>query len=265
MYKKQKLRGTFVSFPSSSSPSRVTSLFILLMTFSLSLSIITMLYVPQQQEAIAQNTTTPSSPPLPSQATNITNTTTPQAANITAEDFLTYENTTYGIRIQYPAIWQVGESNQTSQDNVKTIVAFRSPKDRISDTIAESVIIGVENLPPEENISLDSYSTLQIAGLTQSFPDFDLEQSTPITLAGSPGHKIVYSETVQQHPIKTMLVWAIKDNKAYIITFAGEEVKFSDYLPTIQKMIDSFEFINSTRGSNNSTAQSSTSTSTTNQ
>jgi hypothetical protein len=261
MCKKQKLRGTFVSFPSSSSPSRIAILFILLMTFSLSLSIITMLYVPQQQEAMAQNTTIPSpSPPPPSQATNITNTTTPKPTNITAEDFLTYENTTYGIRIQYPVIWQVGEPNQTSQDNVKTIVAFRSPKDRISDTIAESVIIGVENLPPEENISLDAYSTLQIAGLTQFSTDFDLEQSTPIVLAGSPGHKIVYSETVQQHPIKTMQVWTIKDNKAYIISFAGEEAKLSNYLPTIQKMIDSFEFINSTRGSNNSTAQSSTST-----
>jgi eukaryotic-like serine/threonine-protein kinase len=216
--------------------------------FSLSLSIIAILYVPQQQKAMAQNTTTPS--PSPSQATNIT-----------AEDFLTYENTTYEIRIQYPAVWQKGESNQTSQDDViNTIVAFRAPKDRISDTIAENIIIGVENLPPEENISLAAYSTLQIADLTQFSTDFDLEQSTPIVLADSPAQKIVFSETVQQIPIKTMQVWTIKDNEAYIITFAGEAAKYSDYLPTIQKMIDSFEFINSTRGSNNSTAQSSTST-----
>jgi hypothetical protein len=258
MCKKQKLRGMFVSFPSSSSPSRIAILFILLMTFSLSLSIITMLYVPQQQEAKAQNTTTPQPP---SQTTNITNTTTPQATNITAEDFLTYENTTYGIRIQYPAVWQKGESNQTTADNViNTIVAFRAPKDRISDTIAENVVIGVENLPPEENISLTAYSTLQIADLTQFSTDFDLEQSTPIVLAGSPAQKIVFSETIQQIPIKRIQVWTIKDNKAYIITFAGEAAKYSDYLPTIQKMIDSFEFINSNRGSNNSTAQSSTST-----
>jgi hypothetical protein len=261
MCKKQKLGGTFVSFSSSSSSSRIAILFILLMTFSLSFPIITMLYFTQQQEAIAQNTTTP---PPPSQSTNITNATTPQATNITAEDFLTYENTTYGIRIQHPAGWQVGESNQTSQDNVvNNIVAFRSPKDRISDTIAENVIIGVENLRPEENISLDAYSTLQIAEFTQFSTNFDLEQSTPIILAGNPAHKIVFSETVQQQPIKRMQVWTIKDNKAYIITFAGEAAKYSDYLPTIQKMIDSFEFINSTRGSNNSTAQSSTPSATT--
>ena len=248
MCKKQNLIGTFVSFPSSS--SHIAILFILLMTFSLSLLIITMLYIPQQQEAMAQNTTT--TPPPPSQATNIT----------TREDFLTYENTTYGIRIQYPAGWQEGESNQTSEDSVLNyIVAFRSPKDRISDTVAENVIVSVENLPPEQNISLAAYSTRQIADLTQFSPDFDLQQSIPTVLAGIPAHKIVFSETVQQQQtIKEMQVWTIKDNKAYIIAFAGEAAKYSDYLPTVQKMIDSFEFINSTRRSNNSTAQSSTAT-----
>ena len=246
MCKKQKLIGTFVSFPSS---SHIAILFILSMTFSLSLLIITMLYIPQQQEAMAQNTTT-TTPPPPSQATNTTR-----------EDFLTYENTTYGIRIQYPAGWQEGETNQTSENGViNYIVAFRSPKDRISDTVAESVIIGVENLPPEQNISLAAYSTRQIADLTQFSQDFDLQQSIPTVLAGIPAHKIVYSETVQQIPIKTMLVWTIKDNKAYIIRFAGEAAKSSDYLPTVEKMIDSFEYINSTRGANNSTAQSSTTT-----
>ena len=239
MCKKQKLIGTFVSFPSSS--SHIAILFILLMTFSLSLLIITILYIPQQQEAMAQNTTTtpppPPPPPPPSQATNTTR-----------EDFLTYENTTYGIRIQYPAGWQEGESNQTSEDSViNYIVAFRSPKDRISDTVAENVIVSVENLPPEQNISLAAYSTRQIADLTQFSPGFDLQQSIPTVLAGIPAHKIVFSETVQQQQtIKDMQVWTIKDNKAYIIAFAGEPAKYSYYLPTVQKMIDSFEFINST-------------------
>ena len=248
MCKKQKLIGTFVSFPSSS--SHIAILFILSMTFSLSLLIITMLYIPQQQEAMAQNTTT-TPPPPPSQATNTTR-----------EDFLTYENTTYGIRIQYPAGWQEGESNQTSEDGViNYIVAFRSPKDRISDTVAENVIVSVENLPPEQNISLAAYSTRQIADLTQFSPGFDLQQSIPTVLAGIPAYKIVFSETVQQQQtIKDMQVWTIKDNKAYIIAFAGEPAKYSYYLPTVEKMIDSFEFINSTRGANNSTAQSSTTT-----
>jgi hypothetical protein len=249
MCKKQKLRGTFVSFPSSSSPSRVTSLFILLMTFSLSLSIITMLYVSQHQQAMAQTNTTTT----PSQATN----------NTEQNTFLTYENTTYGIKIQYPVGygWQIGFANQTSEDNVSTyIVAFRSPPDRVSDTVAETVNIAMENLPPEENISLDAYSTFQISDLTLSATNFDLKESTQTVLAGIPAYKIVYSQTLQQIPLQVMQVWTIKDNKAYVLTFIAEAAKYSTFLPTVQKMIDSFEFINSNSGANNSTVQSSTTT-----
>jgi serine/threonine-protein kinase len=205
-----------------------------------------MLYISQHQQAMAQTNTT-----APSQATN----------NTEQNAFLTYENTTYGIKIQYPAGygWQIGFSNQTSEDNVYNyIVAFRSPLDRVSDTVAETVNIAVENLPQEENITLDAYSTFQISDLTLSGTNFDLRESTPTVLAGIPAYKIVYSEILQQIPLQVMQVWAIKDNKAYTISFAAEAPKYSTYLPTVQKMIDSFEFIKSTSGVNNSTIQSST-------
>jgi serine/threonine-protein kinase len=195
-----------------------------------------------------------------------TNTTTAssQATNITEQNpFLPYENTTYGIKIQYPAGygWQLALSNQTSEDNVYNyIVAFRSPLDRVSDSVVETVNIAMENLPPEENIKLDAYSTLQISQLMQSATNFDLKELTPTVLAGIPAYKIVYSETLQQVPLQVMQVWAIKDNKTYILTYIAEAPKYSTYLPVVQKMIDSFEFINSTSGANNSTIQSTTTT-----
>ncbi len=205
-----------------------------------------MLYISQHQQAMAQTNTT-----APSQATN----------NTEQNAFLTYENTTYGIKIQYPAGygWQLALSNQTSEDNVYNyIVAFRSPRDRVSDPVIETVNIAMENLPPEENITLDAYSTFQISDLTQSGTNFDLKESTPTVLAGIPAYKIVYSEILQQVPLQVMQVWAIKDNKAYILTYVAEAPKYSTYLPVVQKMIDSFEFINSTSGANNSTVQSTT-------
>jgi hypothetical protein len=250
MNKKQKPMRTFVSLSSS----HIAILFMLLI-FSLSLSIITILYVSPHQQAMAQ--------------TNATNATTPApATNVTARDFLTYENSTYGIKIQYPANWQIGVPNQTSSEEnaFNYIVAFRSPKDRVSDTVAEILTIAIENLPPEENISLATYSTAQIIDLRQIATDFDLEQSTPTVLAGRPAYKLVYGETFEQIPLKRLAVWTIKDNKVYILTFGGEAAKYSSYFPTIQKMVDSFELINSTstRGSNNSTTMQSPTTSSTN-
>jgi hypothetical protein len=253
MYKKQKPGRRFVSLllllsSSALSSSRIMILFILLI-FSLSFSIITMLYISQHQQAMAQTNTTTTT--APSQATNVTE----------QHPFLPYENTTYGIKIQYPAGygWQIGLAIQTSEDNVYNfIVAFRSPLDRVSDTVAETVNIAMENLPPEENVTLDAYSTLQISDLTLSGTNFDLKESAPTILAGIPAYKIVFSETLQQVPIQVMQVWAIKDNKAYVLTFTAEAPKYSTYLPVVQKMIDSFGLINSTSGANNSTVQSST-------
>jgi hypothetical protein len=249
MYKKQKPERKFANLlllsSSVLSSSRVAILFILLI-FSLLISIITMLYISHYQQAMAQtNTTTP-----------------PQATNNTEQNaFLTYENTTYGIKIQYPAGfgWQIALSNQTSEDNpLNYIVAFRSPRERVSDSVIETVNIVMENLPPEENITLDAYSTLQISQLTQLATNFDLKESTPTVLAGIPAYKIVYSETLQQVPLQVMQVLAINDNKAYVLTYIAELPKYSTYLPVVQKMIDSFEFINSTSGENNSTVQSTT-------
>src|SRR4051812_1108322 len=121
MYKKQKPGRRFGSLLLllSSSPlssSRIAILFVLLI-FSLSLPIITILYISQHQQAMAQTTNTTA----PSQATNVTE----------QNPFLPYENTTYGIKIQYPAGygWQIALSNQTSEDNVYNfIVEFRSPR-----------------------------------------------------------------------------------------------------------------------------------------
>jgi hypothetical protein len=235
MYKKQKPGRRFVSLLSSSlSSSHIAILFILLI-FSLPLSIIAILYISQHQQAIAQTTNTTA----PSQATNVTE----------QHPFLSYENTTYGIKIQYPAGygWQKALSNQTSEDNViHYIVAFRSPLERVSDTVRETVDIIMENLPPEQNIALDAYSTLQISDLALSGTNFDLKESTPTVLAGIPAYKIVYSQTLQQVPLQIMQVWAIKDNKAYTLSYVAELPKYSTYLPVVQKIFDSFEFINST-------------------
>jgi hypothetical protein len=244
MYKRQQKPGRrFVSLLLSSSCFAILFTVLIL---SLSLSIITILYISQHQQAMAQTNTT-----APSQATN----------NTEQNAFLPYENTTYGIKIQYPAGygWQIALSNQTSEDNVYNyIVAFRSPRERVSDAVAETVNIAMENLPPSENITLDAYSTFQISDLTQAGTNFVLKESTPTVLAGIPAYKIVYSESLQQVPLQVMQVWARKDNKAYILTFTAELPKYSTYLPVVQKMIDSFEFMNSTSGANNSTIQSTT-------
>jgi serine/threonine-protein kinase len=44
--------------------------------------------------------------------------------------------------------------------------------------------------------------------------------------------------------LRTMEVWTINGDKAYMISYNADPSDFSNYLPTIQKMIDSFATTN---------------------
>jgi hypothetical protein len=67
------------------------------------------------------------------------------------------------------------------------------------------------------------------------------------SLVGNPIHKTVFlaSPGIGTFKIETMLVWMVKGNNAYIISFNSEP---ATYIPTVQKIINTFEITNSTAG-----------------
>jgi serine/threonine-protein kinase len=52
---------------------------------------------------------------------------------------------------------------------------------------------------------------------------------------------VVYTNREGEDKHKTMQILSIKEDKAYLLTYSAEKRKYADYLPTIEKMIDSFE------------------------
>jgi hypothetical protein len=178
-------------------------------------------YNPPYQQIMAEIITT-----IPSQDNGTTITTSP---------FLTYKNPTYRIRIQYPSDWEKLEFNQRN-----IIVIFRSPPENSSDTKLENLLIQVGNLP-SQNITLDEIASANINALNQSLIDFELIELNATTLSGNnPAHKVVYTNREGKDERKTMQVLSIKEDKVYLITYTAEASRYDRYLPTIQKMIDSF-------------------------
>jgi hypothetical protein len=159
---------------------------------------------------------------------------------------LVYQNSTYGIKMQYPPEWNVTEFNNTLAASTKLVVGFLSPigVQSISDRNPESVVVGVENV--SRNMGLAPYTTLQISLLSEATQDFNLLESHPTTLANNPAHQIVYTETVGPLKLKKMQVWTVKDGTAYIIVYGADEPSYPSQLPTVRRMLDSFEIINST-------------------
>jgi serine/threonine-protein kinase len=140
--------------------------------------------------------------------------------------FRIYENPTYGIQIQYPSDW--GRLDLSFLQDSADIDFYP-----LSDTsLAKNVKLQVKNLP-FHNMTLEEYTNSQINPTEEI-----LLESNTTTLADLPGYKIVFTNMVG---LKTMQVWTIKDDKAYIITYVAKEEDYENDLQIVQNMIDSFK------------------------
>ena len=188
-------------------------------------------------------------PPSSSSQTKSTNSTTAGSE----VKILPYENSTYGIKIQYPSNWIKQESQNRSSN---LIVGFKSPP---GTAIAYLTIKGGTQLP--QNMTLEQYNNGSIKVLRQSFPGLNLIESNATTLAGIPAHKIVYKSLRQSgRELELMQVWTIKGSKDFIITYVALSKDFHSYLPSMQKMIDSFAFVPVTTPSSSASLQATNAT-----
>jgi hypothetical protein len=159
-----------------------------------------------------------------------------EVGEIPPERFLSYENSTYLVKIDYFETWTVEEPER---ENV--IVLFSSPLEGSWDTFQENVNIVVE--PLSEPMTLDDYTELSINQLEQSIEDFQITEEASATLAGNPAYKIVFAGKMEQYSMKWMQIWTIKDDKAYIITYTALLSQYPIFLGTVQHMVNSVEIL----------------------
>ncbi len=97
------------------------------------------------------------------------------------------------------------------------IVGFYAPFGNLSDVVTGGLIISIRHF--SQNITLDEYNALINNSLKQS--SVQIIESNPSTLAGNPAHKTVFlaSSGSGLLKIETMLVWTVKGNNVYPISF----------------------------------------------
>ena len=150
-------------------------------------------------------------------------------------NFLTYENFDYGIKINYPSNWKQTETEQV-------IVAFLSPKADASDAIQENLGLTMNDLAGQD-MTLPKYNEIAIEQLKQTFPDIKIIESGSTVLSNMPAYKVAFTAS----NLKFMQVWTIKNDLAYVWSYAATEDSYSDYLGIVQKMLDSFEITRNIR------------------
>jgi eukaryotic-like serine/threonine-protein kinase len=159
------------------------------------------------------------------------------AQQTTATNLLTYQNSTFGTKIQYPSSWDKQE-NGTKQDTESDIVTFYPPASNSN----ASLDLSMDDISDEKGISVAQYANDGLGDLKDSLQNFkSIGLTTNNNLAGLPAYKSLYTYVDGKTTFKDMEIGAIKGDKAYILTYEGGADEFDKYLPTVQQMINSFQ------------------------
>jgi hypothetical protein len=165
---------------------------------------------------------------------------TPNQSNITnVEKFETYQNSKYGIKIEYPANWLKTEPGSAiGNDRYKQInvVTFSSPPN--NDPVLMVIVA---------NKTVGTLTDFASEGINQHriiYPDFNLLKLGNVKLGDNPGYNFIFNASDPNGKFTAAQIWTIKDNKLYLIVNTVSEHLYPLTWPTIQRMVDSFEIVN---------------------
>ena len=175
--------------------------------------------------------------------------------------FKKYQNPDYGINIQYPSNWRVDEGDVYADDYVIDIVSFIAPVTSDSEAYSPSLSISIDNPPPNLNENLNEYLARITNDYGDTLKDFEvIESDTNSILDGKPAYKLVSTDVEDDIDYKSLEIGTIIGDKVYFVTYYAEEEQYSNYLPTVQKMISSFQLVDSNPVSQELPLSSSTTT-----
>ena len=152
--------------------------------------------------------------------------------SVSESEFLTYDDLITGFSIKYPPNWDRAQ-------HIDKSITFIAPKETNSDTFPAG--LGIFFKEVASNATLSYITQTQLNTLKNLYPDINILESSDITFAGHPAHKIIFTATDNtSHLRKAMQIWFKDDTKAYLITYKADVEKFPQYLPTIEKMLNTF-------------------------
>ncbi|GAB4538484.1 MAG: hypothetical protein Tsb0014_28120 [Pleurocapsa sp.] len=153
-----------------------------------------------------------------------------------AVNFISYDNTQLGIKIDHPENW----SEQNDSDVFQESVVFISPRENKKDNFQEKVKILIQKSSIPINLSeYTKQSIYQIKNASNKI----IEQPQDIDLTQGKGVRIVYEREENGLTIKQQEVWAIKGDQIYNIIYSAESKKYAKFASQVETMIQSFEII----------------------
>lgn len=167
-------------------------------------------------------------------------------------NFLTYENPTYGFRIQYPSDWNITSShteyldNSTEEGTTRSVVEFESPDGssfNIYVQLNTTQYLDTNTLTVKNRTAHDY--VLERLAAQSDIPGFTFKniRDYATIVADIPAWSLerISTSVLGINYIKETYV--VKDDKMYNLWSSSKPLLVPTILPIAQKMIDSFELI----------------------
>ena len=160
---------------------------------------------------------------------NVTNGTSPSE--------IAYRNPQHGIFMLFPSNWTFSTSGLPDYTQIGALYA---PLQNLSDPIPARLTITV--ISYQQEISLKDFTNMTLSSLNQTGGQIMISSSDPTTLAGLPGHQVVFSTLPNigsPVSLEIMHSWTTVGSKVYVFQYSAESSKFDAYLPTVKQILES--------------------------
>ena len=153
------------------------------------------------------------------------------------KNYFSYDNDNYQFQIKYPKDWSIKDVDDPITGE---IVVFSSTLETPSDSFLEKVHIAVEYLS-SESITLEEYTQLVFERIRQAKgSDIEVYQDRKAKVSGNRARRVVYSREEDGLQLRQMETFTIKGDRVYIAIYTAERAKFSKFLDTANKIINSW-------------------------
>lgn len=148
--------------------------------------------------------------------------------------YFQYENPELGIKFEYPSSW-----TRTDIDQPVPTVVLTSPYDSTQDLYLETLSIVVTQMPSGSNVLSKDLADAVMGNYEKQFPNYALVDSGPTQLSGNSAFQKTYTASIAGINIQGTNVFYVLGSKAYMVQYIVEQDKISQYMPTLQKILDS--------------------------
>ncbi|MEH2171169.1 MAG: PsbP-related protein [Nostoc sp.] len=151
-----------------------------------------------------------------------------------------------GIAIKYPDDWKPiepsGDFVEPGGDFGGQVIKFIPENYKQVDSCILEITTNINDLSPQL-LSVEESKHFAISKIKNINPNTQIndETTSSTTLSNFNAYKLTYYRQEGQCKLQVMEIGTVRNGKVYFITYTAESAKYSQYLPPVEAMIESFK------------------------